>query len=156
MGYSRQIFALARAGYLPGMLAKVHPKFRTPYLAIVAGGVVGIAAIFSDNLITIGGQPLTANIVTMSVFGAITMYIISMGALFRLRRNEPDLPRPFRAWGYPVVPAIALVLAVVAMVAMVYYNLLMFVIYLAMAGLAFGTWRVLSGGVVKEGAAVAP
>src|SRR5258708_24046832 len=45
MGYSRQIFALARAGFLPKMLAAVHPRWRTPHRAILAGGVVGIAAI---------------------------------------------------------------------------------------------------------------
>ena len=54
MGYSRQIFALARAGLLPRSLAIVHKRFRTPYLAILAGGVVGIAAIFSDELINFG------------------------------------------------------------------------------------------------------
>ncbi|MDI9674962.1 amino acid permease, partial [Pseudomonas aeruginosa] len=83
LGYSRQIFALAREGYLPEWLAKVHPRFKTPYRAILAGGVVGIAAIYSDELIQFGGQTLTANIVTMSVFGAIVMYIVSMAALFK-------------------------------------------------------------------------
>lgn len=43
MGYSRQIFALARAGFLPPALASVHPKTKTPVWAILAGGVVGIA-----------------------------------------------------------------------------------------------------------------
>jgi ethanolamine permease len=155
MGYSRQIFALGRAGYLPEALAKIHPKFRTPYLAVLAGGGVGIAAIFSDSLIKIGGQPLTANIVTMSVFGAIIMYIISMASLFRLRQTEPGLARPFRAWGYPIVPAIALGLALVALAAMIYYNFLIFVIFLAMGVVAFAIWRLLSGGVAKEAAASA-
>ncbi|RBJ71172.1 ethanolamine permease, partial [Pseudomonas sp. MWU12-2534b] len=41
MGYSRQIFALARAGYLPRALAAVHPRFKTPHRAILAGGAVG-------------------------------------------------------------------------------------------------------------------
>src|SRR6185437_5082066 len=53
MGYSRQIFALARAGLLPETLAVIHPRWRTPWLAILSGGVVGIAAIFSDNLIRV-------------------------------------------------------------------------------------------------------
>lgn len=153
MGYSRQIFALGRAGYLPEVLAKIHPKFRTPYLAVLAGGAVGIAAIFSDSLIQIGGLPLTANIVTMSVFGAIIMYIVSMASLFKLRQAEPELARPFRAWGYPVVPAIALGLALVALAAMIYYNFLIFVIFLAMGVVAFGIWRLLSGGITKEAAA---
>lgn len=152
MGYSRQIFALGRAGYLPGVLAKIHPKFRTPYLAVLAGGAVGIAAIFSDSLIQIGGLPLTANIVTMSVFGAIIMYIVSMASLFKLRRAEPELARPFKAWGYPVVPAMALGLALVALAAMIYYNFLIFVIFLAMGIVAFSIWRLFSGGVAKEAA----
>jgi ethanolamine permease len=122
LGYSRQIFALARAGYLPGFLAKVHPRFRTPHRAILAGGVVGIVAIYSDKLITFGGQTLTANIVTMSVFGAILMYIVSMLALFRLRRTAPALDRPFKAPVFPFFPAFALVCAMVCMVSMVCSN----------------------------------
>jgi ethanolamine permease len=63
----------------------------------VAGGVVGIAAIFSDELLSFGGQSLTANIVTMAVLGALLMYVLSMAALFKLRASEPGLPRPYRA-----------------------------------------------------------
>jgi ethanolamine permease len=129
MGYSRQIFALARAGFLPKPLAAVNRRFQTPHWAILAGGVIGIAAIFSDNLIVIGGLPLTANIVTMSVFGAIVMYIISMAALFKPRVTEPNLERPFSAPLYPFAPALALVLAVVCLVAMTYYNTLLAMIF---------------------------
>lgn len=129
LGYSRQIFALARAGYLPPFLAAIHPRFKTPHRAILAGGIVGIAAIFSDELIKIGGMTLTANIVTMSVFGAIVMYIISMLSLFQLRKSEPKLDRPFKAPLFPVLPAIALGLAGLSLVAMVYYNLLLAAIF---------------------------
>ncbi len=122
LGYSRQIYALARAGYLPGVLGRVHPRFRTPHLAILAGGVVGIGAIYSDQWITIGGQSLTANIVTMSVFGAIVMYIMSMASLFKLRASEPRLDRPYLAPLFPWFPAIALVGALVCLATMVYYN----------------------------------
>lgn len=124
MGYSRQIFALAREGFLPAFLAELSPSRRTPHWAILAGGVVGIAAIWSDSFVTLGGQPLTANIVTMSVLGALTMYIFSMAALFALRRREPDLVRPFRAPLYPVFPALAMGLAAVALAAIIYYNVL--------------------------------
>ncbi|MFM1691190.1 ethanolamine permease [Aeromonas salmonicida] len=139
MGYSRQIFALARAGYLPGALASVNRRFQTPHWAILAGGVVGLLAIFSDSLIVIGGLSLTANIVTMAVFGAIVMYIISMAALFKLRRSEPALERPFRAPLYPFAPALALGLAVLCLVAMVYYNGLLALIFgaLMLAGYAY-------------------
>ena len=130
LGYSRQIYALAREAYLPPYFARIHPRFNTPHRAIIAGGVVGIAAIYSDELIKIGGLTLTANIVTMSVFGAITMYIVSMLSLFKLRRAEPDMVRPFRAPFYPLFPAIALAGAVVCMATMIYYNPLIFGVFL--------------------------
>ncbi|HEX7983615.1 MAG TPA: ethanolamine permease [Duganella sp.] len=131
LGYSRQIYALAREAYLPHYFAKIHPRFKTPHRAILAGGAVGIAAIYSDELIKIGGLTLTANIVTMSVFGAITMYIISMLSLFKLRRAEPQMARPFRAPFYPLFPAIALAGAVVCMATMIYYNPLIFGLFVA-------------------------
>ena len=103
MGYSRQIFALSRAGYMPTYFSKVNHRFSTPHRAVILGGVIGILAIFSDSFIVIGGQPLTANIITMSVFGALLMYIIAMLSLLKLRRSEPNLDRPFTAPLYPFV-----------------------------------------------------
>lgn len=131
-GYSRQIFALARAGYLPSFLGKVHSRFGTPYLAIIAGGVIGIAAIYSDSWISIGGQPLTANIVTMSVLGALVMYIVSMLALFKLRKAEPDLPRPFRARLYPFAPIWTLLCAGICIASLAYYNRLIATLFVAL------------------------
>jgi len=141
MGYSRQIFALSRAGFLPPVFATVHPTRKTPHWAILAGGVVGIAAIFSDELIQIGGLPLTANIVTMSVFGAIVMYIMSMAALFRLRAVEPNLERPYRAPFYPVFPAISLVLAVLALGTMIYFNPLVFGLFVGLFAVGYLFYR---------------
>jgi ethanolamine permease len=138
IGYSRQIFALARAGYLPEALGRIHPKRGTPHIAILAGGVVGIVAIFSDEWVSFGGQSLTANIVTMSVFGAIVMYIVSMASLFRLRRNEPRLARPFAAPVYPLFPAFALGAALVCLATMVYFNALIAGLYLALMTIGYG------------------
>ena len=138
LGYSRQFFALARAGFLPAGLAKLS-RFHTPHRAILAGGVVGIAAIFSDGLISLQGLTLTAAMITMSVFGAIVMYIMSMLSLFKLRASEPDLPRSFRAPGYPLVPGIALVLALVCLVAMLWFNAVIAAVFfgLLLAGMAW-------------------
>jgi ethanolamine permease len=145
LGYSRQIFALAREAYLPAYFAKIHPRFKTPHRAILAGGAIGIAAIFSDELITIGGQTLTANIVTMSVFGAIVMYITSMLSLFQLRRSAPQMVRPFRAPLYPLFPAFALFGACVCLVTMAYFNPLMFAIFLGFMAVG-GVYFVLTKG----------
>jgi ethanolamine permease len=147
LGYSRQIFALARAGLLPKVLAAIHPRWRTPHLAILAGGAVGIAAIYSDKLISIAGQPLTASIVTMSALGAIVMYIMSLVSLMRLRRREPQLERPFRAPLYPLFPMTALVIAIVSLVAIVYYNVQVAGLFAALgaAGAIVTRWRTRRG-----------
>lgn len=71
----------------------------------------------------------------MSVFGAIVMYIVSMAALFKLRRSQPNLARPFRAPLYPLFPAFAIVAALVCLGTMVYFNglvALVFVVFLAL------------------------
>jgi ethanolamine permease len=132
LGYSRQIFAQAREGYLPKVFARLHPRFSTPHWAILGGGVIGIAAILSDNVLSFRGQSLTASLVTLSVFGALTMYITSMASLFKLRATEPSMPRPYVAPLYPAMPVFALVGALVAMIAMVYFNLAVAVVYVGL------------------------
>jgi ethanolamine permease len=145
MGYSRQIFALSRAGFLPAKLSELHPARRTPHWAILAGGVIGIAAIYSDELVQFAGNTLTANIVTMSVFGALVMYIMSMAALFRLRTKEPGLARPFKAPLYPAVPAIALVTAVISLLTMIWYNLQVFGAFAVLFGAGLLVYRLTAG-----------
>jgi ethanolamine permease len=150
LGYSRQIYALARAGYLPAFLARVHPRFRTPHLAILAGGAVGIAAIFSDELFSFGGQTLTANIVTMSVFGAIVMYILSMASLFQLRRSQPELERSYRAPLFPVFPAFALFGALVCLVTMLYHHRLLACVFALLMASGYVYFRATRGREVAE------
>ncbi|MHC1480628.1 ethanolamine permease [Frateuria aurantia] len=143
MGYSRQIFALARAGFLPAGLARLGRRTRTPHWAILAGGVIGIATILSDSWLQFGGQPLTANVVTLSAFGAVIMYALSMLALLRLRRIEPMLARPFRAPWYPWCPWIALAGALGCLATMIYYNAWLFGVLVVVFGLAslYYLWR---------------
>jgi len=156
IGYSRQIFALSRAGYLPALLGRIHPTLRTPHIAILAGGVVGIAAIFSDQLIKIGGQSLTANIVTMSVFGAIVMYILSMASLFKLRLTEPRLERPFSAPLFPIFPAFALLAAVICLVTMAYFNPLVAGLFVGLMAIGFVYFMTTAGRRGEALAAASP
>ncbi|MBD2751304.1 ethanolamine permease [Spirosoma validum] len=134
--YSRQIFALARAGYLPGVLSDVSRTRQVPYWALLVGGAFGIAALFILN---------TSHLVVLSTIGAVVVYIISMLALFRLRQTQPAMPRSFKAPFYPVFPAIALVLAIVALGAMIYFyswlSLLFFAGLLVVAGLFYVSGR---------------
>jgi ethanolamine permease len=136
LGYSRQIFALSRAGYMPKFFGAVNEKFKTPHRAIIAGAVVGVLAIAGDEF-QFAGMTLTANLITMSVFGAIVMYIVSMLSLFKLRQAEPNLDRPFKAVAYPLFPAIALVLAGISLVTMIYFNQQLSLVFFGLMALGF-------------------
>lgn len=120
ISYSRQVYALAREGYLPRFLAAINERYHTPHWALIAGGLVGFAAIFTGS---------TSEIIVMSALGAVLMYVMSMLSLFVLRRKEPDLDRPFKAPFFPYFPAVALVLSVVCLGAIVYYNLTLGIIF---------------------------
>lgn len=136
LGYSRQIFALSRAGFMPKYFGAVNQKYKTPHRAIIAGAVVGVVAIMSDDM-QFNGMTLTANLITMSVFGAIVMYIVSMMSLFALRKNEPNLVRPFKAVAYPLFPIIALVLALLSLVTIIYYNQQLTLVFFGLMALGY-------------------
>jgi ethanolamine permease len=119
---SRQVYAMARSGYLPAKLSIVNSRFKTPHWALVAGGFVSLLALLTGT---------TSQIIILSVLGAIVMYMMSMTSLFILRNKEPDLDRPFIAPFYPVFPAIALVISIICLVAIVYYNFQLSLIFFA-------------------------
>jgi ethanolamine permease len=136
LGYSRQVYALARAGYLPKFLAQVNARFQTPHWALIVGGLVGFVAIFSGT---------TDQIIILSVLGAVVMYTISMLSLLVLRKKEPNLERPFRTPFYPFFPIIALVLALVCMVAIIYYNLILSAIFFSGMIICLGLFWIFKG-----------
>ena len=136
MECSRQIFALSRGGFLPESLSRLNRR-HVPHRALIAAGIFGVLCVFSDKLIVLNDKPLTANVITLACFGSITMYVVSIFSLFKLRRSEPDMHRPFRAVGYPVFAIIALIGSVVCMIAMVVYNTEVFIVYLVLMALGY-------------------
>ena len=136
---SRAMMEMGRTRYFPPILGKLHPTRQTPVWALCAGFVVGLIALFT-------GQ--TGDIILLAIFGALTLYISSTVALFVLRRREPNLHRPYRTPGYPVVPIVALVLGVVALVAMVVSKPHLAGIYLGMLVVGTGIWFA-SGGAAR-------
>jgi ethanolamine permease len=136
---SRQVYAMARSGYLPTMLAKVSQRFKTPHWAIVAGGGVSFIALYTGT---------TSQIIILSVMGAVVMYMMSMISLFILRFKEPNLERPFAAPFYPVFPAIALLISFVCLIAIMYYDLTISLIFFA--GMALATLIFILLGKHKE------
>lgn len=128
----RSTFEFGRTGFAPARLGRVHARFKTPANALLLNMGIGIIALFTGK---------TSEIITISCFGALTLYIVAMVSLMRLRRTEPDLERPFRAPFYPWFPLTALVIASVALVAMVVYNYLLALVYFGIIILAYLWFR---------------
>ncbi|MQA85878.1 MAG: ethanolamine permease [Streptosporangiales bacterium] len=106
--YSRQMYALSRAGYLPRWLS-VTGRRKTPYLALIVPGTIGflLAAITENG----------ALLINIAVFGATVSYVLMMLSHIVLRAREPRLDRPYRTPGGVTTTGIALVLALAAVVA---------------------------------------
>lgn len=106
--YSRQLFALSRAGYLPRWLS-LTGKRKTPWVALIVPGTIGflLAAITQDG----------ALLINIAVFGATVSYVLLNLSHIMLRRREPDLERGYRTPGGVVTTGVALVLSAIAVVA---------------------------------------
>jgi ethanolamine permease len=141
ISYSRQIFAMARSGFLPPILSQVNKRYQTPHWALIAGGIIGILALYSGT---------TDKLIILSGLGAIVMYIISMLSLFVLRRKEPMLKRPVKTPFYPYFPGIALLLSCVCLVAIIYYNFWLSILFLV----GFGITAILFAWKKKDTVAV--
>jgi APA family basic amino acid/polyamine antiporter len=97
LGASRLFYAMAKDGLLFPAAAAVHPKYRTPHVAILG---ITIWA----SLLALSGT--YEQLFTYVVFVSVLFSLMGGLALFQLRRTRPDVERPYRAWGYPVVPAL--------------------------------------------------
>ena len=116
----RATFEFGKIGNAPKLLGKVHANFKTPANALIFNAVLGILIILSGK---------TAQIIIISVFGAVTLYILSMLSLLKLRKTHPLMPRPFKVPFYPFTPIIALVLAIICLIALCYFNVQEALIY---------------------------
>lgn len=124
----RASFEFGRQGNAPALLGKVHKKFGTPANALIANSCLGIIALLTGK---------TAEIITISVFAALVLYIISMVSVLVLRKKEPYLNRPFKVPLFPVAPIVALVIALVSLVAMVIYSFQLSLIFFSILAITF-------------------
>jgi ethanolamine permease len=129
----RASFEFGRVSFAPSFLGKIHPRFQTPANALLLNMVIGIIALVTGK---------TSEIITISVFGALTLYMVSMIALLRLRKKEPMLDRPFKVPMYPVFPLVALSIAIFSFSAMAIYNLKLVVFYFLLLGISYGSFRL--------------
>ena len=116
----RATYEFGKIGNAPRILGKVHKRFQTPANALIFNSILGIIILCTGK---------TAEIIIISVFGALTLYIFSMLAVLQLRKKSPEMVRPFRVPFYPLTPLVALVLAIVCLIALCYYNVLLATCY---------------------------
>jgi basic amino acid/polyamine antiporter, APA family len=102
----RIFFAMADDGLFFEPIARVHPRYQTPYVAILLAALLGMALVLSRSF-----ESLT-NTFVLAIW---PFYALSVAGVYRLRRLRPDMTRPYRVVGYPIVPAL-FILAVVAFV----------------------------------------
>jgi APA family basic amino acid/polyamine antiporter len=112
MSGARVPFAIARDGYFFAALAEVHPRFRTPSAALVA------QAALASTLLLLGGT--FRQFFSLAIFSEWLFYLLTASTVFLFRYREPNAPRPYRVWGYPLVP----MLFIVAAGALLYYTFL--------------------------------
>jgi len=110
MSGARVPFAVARDRYFFSALAEVHPRFRTPSVAIIVQAALAIL------LLLVGGS--FRQLFSLAIFAEWLFYMIAGSTIFIFRRRDPQAARPYRVWGYPVVPA----LFVLASALLLYYT----------------------------------
>jgi APA family basic amino acid/polyamine antiporter len=98
---ARSYFAMAKDGLFFQVFDRVHPRWKTPANAILAQGFM--AAVFAAS-----GS--FAQILTYYAFLDYFFFTLAVGAVLILRRTEPELPRPYRVWGYPFTPILFLLI----------------------------------------------
>ncbi|HKE08651.1 MAG TPA: amino acid permease [Candidatus Acidoferrum sp.] len=97
---ARVPYAMARDGLFFRVADGIHPQFRTPSGAIVFQGLLACIMVLTGQF---------EDLFSLFIFAQWIFYALSVASVYGSRHKEPDLPRPYRAWGYPVVPGIFVV-----------------------------------------------
>jgi len=99
----RIFYAMAEDGNFFRPIAAVHPRWNTPYAAILLAAGLGVGFVLLRSF---------QQLADAFILGIWPFYALAVGAVYILRRRRPDAPRPYLTWGYPLVPLIFLVASV--------------------------------------------
>jgi APA family basic amino acid/polyamine antiporter len=109
----RIAFAMGRDGVFFRALGRVHERFHTPAAAILTLAVMGSAlvagsGVLVEHVAAFQGKSLFAMLTDFVIFAASLFYVLGVAAVIVLRHKHPDWQRPYRTWGYPIVPLVFL------------------------------------------------
>jgi len=96
MSGARVPFSMSRDGYFFSALGQAHPRFHTPFVALMVQSGLSIV------LLLLGGS--FRQFFSLAIFSEWLFYMLTASTIFVFRRRNSDAPRPYRVWGYPVVP----------------------------------------------------
>jgi APA family basic amino acid/polyamine antiporter len=133
---SRIVYAMARDGLFLDAAARVHPRFGSPHVAIV------VMAVWSIALLLLSGGNL-GTLLSGVVFADWIFFGLGAASVFALRRSMPNAIRPYRALGYPVVPAFFVLAAVAGIASSFYKSLRMSLLGSALVALGIVVFTVL-------------
>jgi APA family basic amino acid/polyamine antiporter len=106
-GQTRIVMAISRDGLLPSRIAKIHPKYQTPFGTTWAAGLIsGI----------VGGLVPLNELAELVNLGMLTVFVVISIVVIQLRYKEPDLPRKFRCPAVPVVPILSIASCILLMI----------------------------------------
>jgi basic amino acid/polyamine antiporter, APA family len=132
----RVFFAMSDRGLLFPLVARVSPRFQTPSVAIWLAAALAVTYVLQNSF---------AQLADRFVLGTWPFYALAVAGVFILRRKRPDLPRPYRTFGYPVTPALFLIASLGMMANAIYTNpkdnVVTFGIILAGVPV-YGVWRI--------------
>jgi APA family basic amino acid/polyamine antiporter len=128
LGQPRIFMSMARDGLLPPFLARVHPRFKTPYVGtLITGSFVATFAAFAN----------IAEVVDLTNIGTLFAFVLVSAGVIVLRRLEPDRPRPFRAPLVPLTPILSIVACVYLMLQLPRLTWIRFGIWLGLGMLIY-------------------
>jgi len=99
---ARVYYAMAKDGLFFSSVGKINTRYHTPAVSLIVSGVWAA-------ILTLTGS--YSQLLDYVIFAVVLFYILTIAGIFRLRRTRPKAPRPYRAWGYPVVPLMYIIFA---------------------------------------------
>lgn len=110
---SRYFYAMSRDGVMPKALSKLHPKYKTPYVAIIVTAAIVFLLILTNSI---------AFIAILSASSMFWVYIIGYISFWRLRKKEPELKRPFKVKGAAFGVVFSIIIYIIMFIACGLYN----------------------------------
>jgi basic amino acid/polyamine antiporter, APA family len=99
---ARVFYAMSRDGLFFKSVGKLHPRYKTPVAGLLVQAAWTVVLCISGTY---------SQLLDYIIFAELVFYVLTIVGLFVLRVKQPDAPRPYKAWGYPVLPAIYIVMA---------------------------------------------